>query len=145
MFGRSRKPPPNTPFQHGDRCKTPDATPEWFDSRDGRWQRTCSCGDEYREKSSDKITPNSPAARPAASAHVHSPECEGRGLDRVVTVEFVELDRAWRSHCMLCESTFWYWFQPGLTEVGADDELHPVHRRGNILYSYKLAREQVPA
>jgi hypothetical protein len=111
----SPKPPPDTPFQHGDYCKTRDAEPEWFMNGEHRWQRTCSCGSEYRQIPSGRIESASAAAEPAKSAHEHAPEREG-----LTTVEFSQPDRCWRSHCMLCTITGLYWYQPDRLETGAD-------------------------
>src|SRR5512132_4185069 len=144
MFGRRRK-PPSEPFLHSDGCKTPAAEPEWFESRDGRWQRLCSCGSEFREIDTGIIAPNGPAAEPAKTAHEHAPECEGSKIASMVQVEFSQPDRAWRSHCRLCETSLLFWFQPDRHELGLDGELHPVRRAGNVRYAYELAREQVPA
>jgi len=144
MFGR-RKTPPNTPFPHDDRCKTPAAEPEWFESKDHRWQRVCSCGEEYREMSTGEVEPNGWAAEPAKSAHEHAPECEGSEIASMVKVEFSSPDRAWRSHCMLCTTTALYWYQPDRTEMDAYGDPRPVRRAGNVRYAYELAREQAPA
>ena len=144
MFGR-RKAPPDTPFLHGDRCKTSDAEPQWHESPDGRWQRVCSCGTEYREMYTGDIAPNGPAAEPAKRAHEHVGECEGSEFDQMVTVEFSQLDRCWRSHCLICTSSYLYWYQPDRTEMDLNGDIRPVYRAGNVLYSYELAREQVPA
>jgi hypothetical protein len=147
MFGRRNRttPPPNTPFAHDDRCKTPRAQPEWFDSADGRWERVCSCGSEYRVKESGELTPTSRAAEPAKSAHEHFPGCAGAEVDAMVVVEFDEADRGWRSFCQLCTSSQWYWYQPDLVEETPDGDLVPVRRRGNVLFDYELARPPVPA
>jgi hypothetical protein len=148
MFGRRGRaiPPPSTPFLHDDRCKTKDAQPEWFDSADGRWERVCSCGSEYRAKeSTGEIEPTSPAAEPSRRAHLHAPGCQGSEIDQVVTVEFSQLDRAWRSHCTLCTSSFLYWYEPGRTEMDLNGDLRPVYRAGIVLYDYPLAREQASA
>jgi hypothetical protein len=143
MFGRNRKAPANTPFGHADRCKTKDAEPEWYDSGDGRWQRTCSCGDEFREKASGELEPTSAAAQPAKHAHLHAPQFEGSGVDALVMVEFSTPDRAWRSHCMACTTTYLYCYAPRYVEEGDDGELYSVTRRGNCLFDYPLASEQV--
>ena len=145
MFGRSHKPPSAPPFLHGDRCRTSDAEPQWHESPDGRWQRVCSCGTEYREKSTGKIEPASPAAEPSKRAHLHVGECEGSELDQLVTVEFSELDRCSRSHCLICTSSYLYWYQPDRTEMDLNGDLRPVYRAGIVLYDYELASEQVPA
>jgi hypothetical protein len=139
------QPPPDTPFQHGDRCATRDATPEWYDGSDCRWERTCSCGTEHREKATGEIEPAGRAAEPSKRAHEHFPECEGRGIASMVTVEFSSPDRCWRSHCMLCTSTWLYWYQPDRHETNVYGEPVPVRRAGNLLYDYALASEQVPA
>jgi hypothetical protein len=147
MFGRRGRttPPPNTPFLHDDRCKTKDAQPEWFDSVDGRWERVCSCGTEYRVKESEgELTPTSRAAEPAKSAHEHHPGCAGTEVDAMVVVEFDEDARGWRSYCQLCTSSQWYHWAPDLVEETAAGDLVPVRRRGSVFFSYELAREQVP-
>jgi hypothetical protein len=145
MFGRSRKPPSTPPFLHGDRCKTADAEPEWHESRDGRWQRVCSCGTEYKEMSSGQVEPASAAAEPSKRAHLHAPRCQGSGLDAVVIVEFSHPDRAWRSHCTVCTSSYLYWYEPDRTEMDLNGDLRRVRRAGCVLYDYPLAREPVPA
>jgi hypothetical protein len=133
------------PFLHGDRCRTPAAEPEWYENGEHRWQRTCSCGDEYREMYTGQLEPTSPAAEPSKRAHLHAPGCEASGLDAMVAVEFSPPDRAWRSHCLLCTTTQLYWYQPDRVEMNDAGDLHPVRRRGNTLYDYELARQQVPA
>ena len=104
----SSKPPPNTPFGHGDRCKTPDAEPEWYDDGAGRWERVCSCGSEYKAMDTGELEPAGQAAEPAKTAHEHFPECEGAQVASMVQVEFSSADGCWRSHCLLCTSTFQY-------------------------------------
>jgi hypothetical protein len=141
----ARSTPANTPFGYGDRCKTPNAEPEWFDSGDGRWQRTCSCGDEFKAMYSGELEPAGPAAEPAKTAHQHFPDCEGAQVASMVTVEFSSADRCWRSHCLLCTSTYLYWYQPDRHETNHYGEPVPVRRAGNLLYDYPLASEQVPA
>src|SRR5262245_48751341 len=153
MFGRrregtqmpARKLPPALPFQHGDRCQTKDAEPEWYDSGDGRWTRVCSCGSEFQAMYSGELEPAGTAAEPAKSAHEHFPECEGAQVTSMVTVEYSSADKCWRSHCLLCTSTYLYWYQPDRHETNHYGEPVPVRRVGNLFYDYPLASEQVPA
>jgi hypothetical protein len=139
------KPPANTPFAHNDRCKTPLAEPQWYDDGAGRWERMCSCGSEHKAMDTGELEPAGQAAKPAKSAHAHFPECEGAQIASMVTVELSSPDRCWRSHCMLCTSTWLYWYQPDRHETNAYGEPVPVRRAGNLLYDYEPASEQVPA
>ena len=141
----SARPPVNTPFAHGDRCKTPLAEPEWYDDGAGRWERVCSCGSEQKAMDTGELEPAGQAAEPAKSAHAHFPECEGAQIASMVTVEFSSPDRCWRSYCLLCTSTWLYWYQPDRDETNAYGEPVPVRRAGNLLYDYELASEQVRA
>jgi len=136
-------PPPNLPFQHADRCATPDAEPEWFPNREGRWERVCSCGSEYKAMDTGELEPAGQAAEPAKSAHEHFPECEGRELASMVRIEFSQPDRCWRSYCMACTSTILYWYQPDRHETNFYGEPVPVKRSGNLLFDYELAAQQV--
>ena len=92
--------------------------------------------------------------RPVRDDHIRVPQRVPVGAVRrrdvgdaaaMVTVEFNEADRAWRSYCQACTTTQWYWFQPDLVEETASGDLVPVRRRGNLVYDYELASEQVPA
>jgi hypothetical protein len=92
-------------------------------------------------KESGELTPTSLAAEPAKTAHEHFPGCAGTEVDAMVSVEFSEADRGWRSFCQLCTSVQWYWLSPDLVEETPDGDLVPVRRRGNLVYDYQLARE----
>lgn len=76
---RPVKPPPNPPFQHTDRCRTPDAEPEWTDEGHGRWSRSCSCTVEHRLS----VEPE-PAAVVDVARHRHiPPDCTGTAVVKV--------------------------------------------------------------
>jgi hypothetical protein len=67
------------------------------------------------------------------------------GVIVCVSVAFSSPDRCWRSYCMLCTSTWLYWYQSDRHETNAYGDPVPVRRAGNLLYDYQLAAEQVPA
>lgn len=97
LFGRNKKfSPPETPFQHGDRCRIarrePGYLPPWSDHGNGVWIRVCECGKEYYREQREDTRP----AAPAECEHRH-PGCPG--LPRIYWE-----DGVWKSECSYCKS-----------------------------------------
>ena len=133
MFGNWRKAPADSPFQHLEGCRTPDAAPSWgWLPGEGRWERVCGCHREFRYVDDGTIDPNSAAAEPAWTAHKHSPSCEASSVASVVRVER-RPDGGWRSTCLACGTIWIYWWNPDQ----ADKDGRQVHRVGNVLYRYE--------
>ena len=135
-----RRPPPDTPFMHGDRCRMADVAIEWIEHSPGSWSRTCSCRVEHSAGSSDEITPNSQAAMPAKSNHEHLPTiCPGASVPEVVVVERDTVDGGWTSKCSLCDTTQRYWWRPDYIETDEYGDAVAVTRFANVWLSYELA------
>lgn len=135
MWGK-RKGPADTPFQHGEGCKTPDAKPEWGYMGNGRWERVCSCLTQYAHDAATGLDPNSAAAEPSWRSHVHSPSCEAQEVAQVVRVAKYE-DGGWRSECVVCGTSLIYWWDPD----HRDRNDRPVRREANVLYAYETRHQ----
>jgi hypothetical protein len=132
MFGNRRKAPADSPFQHHEGCRTPDAAPSWgWLPGEGRWERVCGCHTEFRYVDDGTIDPNSAAAEPAWTAHKHSPGCEASSIALVVKVER-RPDGGWRSTCLACQTLWVYYFDAGRVDANG----RPVIQEGPCLYQY---------
>jgi hypothetical protein len=133
MFGNRRKAPADSPFQHLEGCRTPDAAPSWgWLPGEGRWERVCGCHSEFRYVDDGTVDPNSAAAEPAWTAHLHAPSCEARDVAQVVKIGRY-VDGGWRSECVVCGTILIYWWSPDQT----DRDGRPVRREGSVLYAYE--------
>ncbi|HET6921230.1 MAG TPA: hypothetical protein VFI46_17465 [Jiangellaceae bacterium] len=139
MFGQRNDAPPETPFQHSDDCKTPDAQPEWGYVGAGRWERTCGCHAEVHYTRDTRLDPNSTAAEPSWRAHEHDPSCDASNIAAVVRIERRSPDGGWRSTCHVCTTTCIYWWDPQYT----DHNGRRITREGSIFYQYELGRAPV--
>jgi hypothetical protein len=141
MFGnRQRQAPTDTSFQHGEDCPTKNARPEWGHLGGGQWERVCNCRREVWSAPDERLDPNSAAAQPSWKAHQHAPSCEAAEVEAVVKIER-RVDGGWRSTCTVCTSQWVYFWRPDLV----DKHGRPVRREANVLYTYELAHQPVPA
>ncbi|MGH3482286.1 MAG: hypothetical protein ACRDPQ_03540 [Nocardioidaceae bacterium] len=139
MFTKSRR-PADTPFEHGEDCKTTDAAPEWHMVSHGYWQRVCSCRTDFQTLPDVGIDPDDPASAPHWTEHRHLPDdCPGASLELVVQVEHLE-SGGFRSYCPLCTSSWLYWFSEVL-----DDRGNRVSGSGNMRYVYRRVGDPAPS
>lgn len=82
-FGQKVRPllPPEVPFPHEEKCRTPDATPEWVHEGDGRFTRTCSCQTQY----TTSVEPV-PVDLPDVAKHRHDVDEDGRACTATARV-----------------------------------------------------------
>jgi hypothetical protein len=141
MFGtKSQRRPTNSEFVHSESCPTPKAEPGWGHLGGSEWERVCNCRREVWRAPDGRLDPNSAAAQPSWKAHQHAPGCEAAEVEAVVRIER-RVDGGWRSQCTVCTSMWVYFWRPDLV----DKHGRPVRREANVLYTYELAHQPVPA
>ena len=140
MFGtKTQRRPTDSEFLHSESCPTPKAEPGWDTwAANGRGSVTVAAKSGMR-RMSDSTRTRRPRNR--VGKRISTLRAARRPKSRRSSGSRDGSTAGWRSTCSVCTSQWVYFWRPDLV----DKHGRPVRREANVLYTYELAHQPVPA